>query len=465
MKKSLLYKVLLVLICLVLLPLQVAMATVLGNLRSGVNADRTRLVLNFDKMPKYSETVADKQLIITFDGKVKRSEKLQLKDTLVKSAVLERFNNQSRLVVTFYKSVPQYSIFSLKSPNRLVVDLKKINYNKRVTKIADGITYTYLRENVGSLPEECYILEISPTSGYTLKPILGQGNSIQKGVLSQMSSNAGADAAINASYFDSGVWVVGNLMIDKKWISAEDTPRTALIIDNNDRAQIITNTSYSGKVIRSDGISAPITGLNRMRLANDLIYYNDAYGPSTDTNIYGIEARIENNRVTEISKTGNLSLRPNTIVLSGNGTSARFLQGLKLGAKVKIQQSFGRTEADDAKHVLGVGPLLVDNGVQSVQTVPEEIADDIAVGRSPRTAIGIRADGTIVILVVDGRSSSSSGMSLYELASYMVKLKVNRAMNFDGGGSSEMVVNGDVVNVPSDGDERPIRVGLGVFGR
>ena len=350
MKKSLLYKVLIVLICLVFLPLQVAMATVLGNLRSGVNADRTRLVLNFDKMPKYSESVADNQLIITFDGKVKRSEKLQLKDTLVKSATLERFNNQSRLVVTFYKSVPKYSIFSLKSPNRLVIDLKRVNYDKRVIKIADGVTYTYLREYVDSLPEEFYILEISPTSGYTLKPILGQGNCIQKGVLSQMASNAGAKAAINASYFDSDVWVVGNLMIDKKWVSAEDTPRTALIIDDNDRAQIITNTSYSGKVIRSDGISVPITGLNRMRLTNDLIYYTDAYGSSTGTNIYGIEARIVNNRVTEISKRGNLALRPNTVVLSGNGTSAVFLQSLKLGAKVKIQQSFGNTAADYAKH-------------------------------------------------------------------------------------------------------------------
>ena len=56
-------------------------------------------------------------------------------------------------------------------------------------------------------------------------------------------------------------------------------------------------------------------------------------------------------------------------------------------------------------------------------------------------------------------------MSLDELAGYLVKLNVNRAMNFDGGGSSEMVVNGDVVNAPSDGDERPIRVGLGIFGR
>jgi exopolysaccharide biosynthesis protein len=458
-------KIMLVLICLILLPLQVAMASILGNLRSGSNADRTRMVVDFDKMPKYSETVVGKQLIITFDGKVKRNQSLQLKDPLVKSATLERFNNQSRLVVTFYKAVPQYSIFSLKNPSRLVVDFKKINYDKSVTKLAEGLTYTYLREYAGSLPEEFYILEIAPTSGYTLKPILGQGDSIQKGILSQMASNAGAKAAVNASYFDSDVWVIGNLMIDKKWVSAEDTPRTALIIDDNDRAQIIKNTSYSGKVIRSGGVSAKITGLNRMRLANDLIYYNDAYGTSTNTNAYGVEVRIERGRVTEVSKMGNLALRPNSVVLSGNGTAATFLQSLRVGARVKLQQSFGSIEADNAKHVLGVGPLLVDNGLPSVQSEAEEIADDIAVGRSPRTAVGIRADGTLVILVVDGRSSSSSGMSLAELAAYMVKLKVITAMNFDGGGSSEMVVNGCVVNEPSDGDERPIRVALGVFDK
>ena len=116
-----------------------------------------------------------------------------------------------------------------------------------------------------------------------------------------------------------------------------------------------------------------------------------------------------------------------------------------------------------AKHVIGAGPLLVNEGVNSVESSSEDIAADIAQGRAPRTAIGIRADGTILIVVVDGRSSISAGMTLNELADYMVKLNANKAMNFDGGGSSEMVLNGEVVNVPSDGQERPIRVALGVF--
>ena len=58
---------------------------------------------------------------------------------------------------------------------------------------------------------------------------------------------------------------------------------------------------------------------------------------------------------------------------------------------------------------------------------------------------------------------TSAGLTLNELAEYMVKLGASEAMNFDGGGSSEMVLNKKVVNKPSDGSERPVRAGLGLF--
>ena len=82
---------------------------------------------------------------------------------------------------------------------------------------------------------------------------------------------------------------------------------------------------------------------------------------------------------------------------------------------------------------------------------------------APRTAAGVKKDGTVILLVVDGRSSSSAGMTLQELASYLVKLGAWQAVNFDGGGSSEMVLDGKILNTPSDGRERPVSVGLGVF--
>ncbi|MDQ6871255.1 MAG: phosphodiester glycosidase family protein [Gemmatimonadota bacterium] len=83
-------------------------------------------------------------------------------------------------------------------------------------------------------------------------------------------------------------------------------------------------------------------------------------------------------------------------------------------------------------------------------------------GRHPRTGVGISADSTKLFLItVDGRRESDSGMSLSELASLMLDLGVYEGMNFDGGGSTTMVVEGHVVNSPSDETgERPVGSGL-----
>ncbi len=86
-------------------------------------------------------------------------------------------------------------------------------------------------------------------------------------------------------------------------------------------------------------------------------------------------------------------------------------------------------------------------------------------GRNPRTAAGYTADKrTLYLVTVDGRSSSSIGMTIDELAVLMASFGVDRAMNLDGGGSTTMWVNGQgVVNVPSDGSERVVGNHLGVF--
>ena len=130
---------------------------------------------------------------------------------------------------------------------------------------------------------------------------------------------------------------------------------------------------------------------------------------------------------------------------------------------MSLTQTLGNPEADQAASVGSAGPQLVRDGQVQVTSSAEEIAPDIAQGRAPRTGVGIKKDGTVLILVADGRSRSSAGMTLAEMARYFVQLGADRAMNFDGGGSSEMVVNGKIMNDPSDGSERPIRVALGVF--
>jgi exopolysaccharide biosynthesis protein len=70
--------------------------------------------------------------------------------------------------------------------------------------------------------------------------------------------------------------------------------------------------------------------------------------------------------------------------------------------------------------------------------------------------LGVTKDGHVLLVVVDGRQAGSVGLTLLELAYLMQELGSENALNLDGGGSSEMVINNKIVNAPSDGHERPL---------
>lgn len=111
----------------------------------------------------------------------------------------------------------------------------------------------------------------------------------------------------------------------------------------------------------------------------------------------------------------------------------------------------GKTSADTlaengAQQILSFGPALVIDGVISV-TEREEVGK--AMASNPRTAIGIIDELHYVFVVSDGRTSESQGLSLFELAEFMTGLGVKIAYNLDGGGSSTMVFNGEVINNPT----------------
>ncbi len=102
--------------------------------------------------------------------------------------------------------------------------------------------------------------------------------------------------------------------------------------------------------------------------------------------------------------------------------------------------------AAGAREVLSFGPGLVEDGQISV-TEGEEVGK--AMASNPRTAIGVLENGNYILVVSDGRTEESEGLSLYELAQVMQELGAVTAYNLDGGGSSAMVFNGQLVNKPT----------------
>lgn len=101
---------------------------------------------------------------------------------------------------------------------------------------------------------------------------------------------------------------------------------------------------------------------------------------------------------------------------------------------------------DGVVNLLAFGPSLVENDEIVVDT-NSEVGQSMS--SNPRTAIGIIDENHYIIVVSDGRTSESQGLSLYELAEVMKSYGVKTAYNLDGGGSSTLYFNGQVINKPT----------------
>jgi len=110
-------------------------------------------------------------------------------------------------------------------------------------------------------------------------------------------------------------------------------------------------------------------------------------------------------------------------------------------------------------NTLSFGPAIVENGevvdgIDSVE-VDTNVGNHSIQGDQPRTAVGVIDDNHLVFVVVDGRQEGySEGVTLPGLAEILLSLGATTAYNLDGGGSSTMYFNGQVINSPSNGGER-----------
>ena len=135
---------------------------------------------------------------------------------------------------------------------------------------------------------------------------------------------------------------------------------------------------------------------------------------------------------------------------SSNGDLAIYKDG-SFKIIYENQVSADQLVQDGVVNLLAFGPSLVENGEISVGTNAEV---GQAMASNPRTAIGIIDENHYIIVVSDGRTSESKGLSLYQMAEVMKSYGVKTAYNLDGGGSSTLYFNGQVINKPTTGGSK-----------
>jgi hypothetical protein len=218
----------------------------------------------------------------------------------------------------------------------------------------------------------------------------------------------------------------------------------------------------------SAGTQFVINRVNQLRRPGEIVLYTPKFGSQTSGSASGIDVVISSVAlplrttgtwtgtvaVTRPAE-GGYSIAPGTIVLTAPATS--LLGTLVPGESVTLTTSVS-AGWESVQHAVGGREWIVRDGGAFISPRPAS-ADEI----HPRSAIGLAADGRLILATVDGRQPGwSSGVRLPELAELMIARGAMIALNLDGGGSTSLAVrragaNGAVlINRPSDGSERSV---------
>ena len=213
-------------------------------------------------------------------------------------------------------------------------------------------------------------------------------------------------------------------------------------------------------------------GLNQRRPANGVVLYTPTYGASTrvsggrdlileregNSPWLPLEAgQTYRGRVREVQSNGNTRLASDTMVLALGPQVMTDLREVVPGVVLEISTAT-TPDLRGVKTAIAGGPALIKEGkVFSVKNpppgAPPSYSERSKYERHPRSAVGW-SPTHVYLVIVDGRQPGLSvGMKLAELAEYMARLGCTDAMNFDGGKSAQMWMQGQIMNTPCQGED------------
>lgn len=337
----------------------------------------------------------------------------------------------------------------------------------RTTEVARGVTHTYAHEAEG--PWAIHVVEIDPRE---CSAVIGSRKPGPHLGARATTSHLGRDAiaAINADFFMlPGGTPVGAQVIDGVTIAGPHRQRSVFAVTAS--GPEIGPAVVDGYVRVRGDTAAVITQVNRpstraYRTTHGLTLYTSFFGDSVPGDSAALRVTLREIAGTMAEGSG-VVLRSDSAAGSapiGGGEAVLFARGdarewlARRGAGDTLRWAVRTLVGGDAPalDVVGGHPELLRGGRDVLGEQP--VGQGFSETQHPRTAIGWDADGRLFFVVVDGRREGySAGMSLPEMVGLFQRLGATDAINLDGGGSSALVVHGNVVNRPSDsGGERAV---------
>jgi len=324
-------------------------------------------------------------------------------------------------------------------------------------------------------PMRLHILSAPKPDGalYKLQPVLSNGAVVGRERVTSMQRRAvqsSTTAGVNGDLFTWADGIPSSGLIQDGVLKTTPHPKRSMVgVDTagNLRVERIAMlATWQGA-----GPRRPVHLLNRPPGPNGTSIYTPAYGGTTPANSGVVEAVLSpfpaaspNTDLVGFvreNRPGGTPIPPDGAVLAAKGSQGQRLAVEAAAGQLVTVRLVLRPEWRDVPEALGGGPVIVRAG-KPIFNALEDFGSYHLNRRHPRTAVGQRADGRIVMLVVDGRRPGySAGMTNFELAQAMIRLGAVTASALDAGGSSTMAFDGQLLSRPSDtGGERMVAESL-----
>ena len=316
------------------------------------------------------------------------------------------------------------------------------------------VVYRHLSRIINGNRQEIDILEINLADRRVeVFPVLSFDRIFGFEKLSGMALRCGAYAAVNGGFFSIYGEPSGMVVINGELITMPSGEYPVLVI-NEGRASL--RQVEGGLKMEIGGASIGIDGMNRNGNPGETVLYTSAYGSTDRAESEHFTAAIENGVVVKTA------WRKGEAPIPDGGLLLAFFPPLGLDS-AEIPFKKGDTaklicgsHPGEHAHAYECGAWIVKDGAIVIETEDKWIG--VTTNRDPRTAVGLKDETALVLLTVDGRQPGySSGLTGKELGNLLLELGVRDAAMLDGGASTEMIVEGKVVNRPSfKGRERPL---------
>lgn len=326
-----------------------------------------------------------------------------------------------------------------------------------------GVIYEHLTETIGANKQEINLLRIDVSKpGVKIMPVLSHDLIYGFENLSVMASRKSAYAAVNGGFFHEYGLPSGMVAIDGRLISGS-TGRYPVFTVSGGKASLGEIKSslwldYGSGRLKLDRLNSPA------RKGEGAAYTPD-YGASNRIHAENLSVTLRNGMAADIG------VYDDQVNIPEDGIIITFLKPelsvpddlpFKRGDAVRLVYE---PELPADLQAYECGNWLVRDGSVVVKDKDEWVG--VMTNRDPRTAVGITGDGTVLLFTVDGRQPGySAGLTGRELAEYLLGLGAVNAAMLDGGASTEMIVEGKIVNRPSfKGQERPLAGCLVILAR